>query len=71
MMHFGVFAVMDTFHHFRTNEGTARDDSVDRDHFAEVLGAEGSWVDVVVAEGTFEADVKDEVVVDVRVLRHS
>jgi len=71
MMHFSFFAVVDAFHHFRTDEGATSYDAVYGDHFAEVLRAEGAGVYVVVAEGTFEADVEDCVVCDIGVLRRS
>ena len=71
MMHFCVFAVMYTFDHFGTNEGTACDYTVEGNHFTEMLGSKGTWVDVMVTEGTFEADVEDCVVVDVSVLNTS
>ena len=71
MMHFGFFAVVDAFHHFGTDEGTAGYNAVDGDHFAEMLGTESAGVYVVVAKGTFEADVEDCVVCDVGVLRRS
>lgn len=69
MMHFGIFAVVDTFNHFRSDEGAARYNSIDRDHCTKMLSTESSWIDVMVSEGTFEADVEDEVIVDVCVLR--
>jgi len=60
---------MNTFNHFRANEGTARDDSIDGNHLAEMLSAKGSGIDVMVAEGSFEANIKDEVIINVCVLR--
>ena len=68
MMHFCVFAVMDAFYHFGTNEGTTCDYTVERNHFTEMLCSKGTRVDVMVTEGAFEADVEDCVVIDVGVL---
>ena len=68
-MHLGVLAVMDTFYHFGTNEGTARDDTINGNHFAQMLSTESTGIDVMVSEGSLEADVKDDVISDVRVLR--
>lgn len=62
---------MNTFDHFGTNKGTACYYTVEGNHFTEMLGSKGTWVDVMVAEGTFEADIEDCVVVDVGVLNCS
>ena len=70
-MHLGVFAVMDTFYHFGTNEGTARDDTINGNHFAQMLSTEGTGIDVMVSEGSLEADVEDDIIIDVRVLRRA
>ena len=51
MMHLGVLAVMDTLYHFGTNEGTARDDTINGDHFAQMLSTESTGIDVMVSEG--------------------
>jgi hypothetical protein len=56
-------------HHFGTHEGTARDDTVEGNHFTEVLGSKGTGIDVMITKRTFEADVENRVLVDVRVLQ--
>src|SRR5271169_6380222 len=68
MMHFCIFAIVNTFDHFGTNKGTACYYTVERNHFTEVLGSKGTGVDVMVAEGTLETNVEYGVIVDVSVL---
>ena len=68
MMHFCVFAVMDAFYHFGTNEGTTCDYAVEGNHFSEMLRPKGAGVDVMVTKRPFEADVEHYVVIDVGVL---
>ena len=68
VMKFGLLAVVNGFNHFGADEGTAGNDAIDRNCLAEVVCAQGAGVDVVVAEGAFEADVEDGVFVDVGVL---
>lgn len=67
-MHLGVFAVMDTFDHFRTNKRAARNNSIDGDHLTKMLSTESTGVDVMVSKGTFEADIEDDIIVDVCML---